>query len=135
MIPPYCLNLFIFFPLIPIINIPLSSLRPCVPALKIIFSSSGETSRVHVSRWKAESSLQWWELERVVSGSTGTGTSSTATSSSSATGTQSGGLSGGGMKWQDAFRLKHVFSKAPSLHRHYPASSLLWASPTPARND
>src|ERR1035441_3547538 len=24
-----------------------------------------------------------------------------------------------------------VFSKAPSLHRHYPASSLLWASPTP----
>ena len=34
-----------------------------------------------------------------------------------------------------AFRLKHVFSKAPSLHRHYPASSLLWASPTPARPD
>jgi len=34
-----------------------------------------------------------------------------------------------------AFRLKHVFSKAPSLHRHYPASSLLWASPTPASTD
>src|SRR3990172_9306367 len=33
------------------------------------------------------------------------------------------------------FRLKHTFSKAPSLHRHYPASSLLWASPTPPRND
>ena len=31
-------------------------------------------------------------------------------------------------------RLKHASSKAPSLHRHYPASSLLWASPTPVRN-
>ena len=31
------------------------------------------------------------------------------------------------------FRLKHSFSKAPSLLGHYPASSLLWASPTPAQ--
>ena len=31
-------------------------------------------------------------------------------------------------------RLKHTSSKAPSLDRHYPASSLLWASPTPVRN-
>ena len=30
-------------------------------------------------------------------------------------------------------RLKHAFSKAPSLHGHYPASPLLWASPTPAQ--
>jgi hypothetical protein len=30
-------------------------------------------------------------------------------------------------------RLKLVFSKAPSLHGHYPASPLLWASPTPAQ--
>jgi hypothetical protein len=30
-------------------------------------------------------------------------------------------------------RLKHVFSKAPSLHGHYPVSPLLWASPTPAQ--
>src|SRR5208283_2134527 len=27
----------------------------------------------------------------------------------------------------------HVFSKAPSLHGRYPASSLLWASPTPGQ--
>ena len=31
-------------------------------------------------------------------------------------------------------RLKLASSKAPSLHRHYPVSSLLWASPTPARD-
>jgi hypothetical protein len=30
-------------------------------------------------------------------------------------------------------RLKHASSKAPSLHGHYPASPLLWASPTPAQ--
>ena len=30
-------------------------------------------------------------------------------------------------------RLKHTFSKAPWLHGHYPASALLWASPTPAQ--
>jgi hypothetical protein len=28
-------------------------------------------------------------------------------------------------------RLRHTSSKAPSLHGHYPASLLLWASPTP----
>ena len=27
-------------------------------------------------------------------------------------------------------RLKHTYSKAPSLHGHYPVSQLLWASPT-----
>jgi hypothetical protein len=32
-----------------------------------------------------------------------------------------------------AFRLKHASSKAPSLHQHYLASSLLWAFPTPAQ--
>jgi hypothetical protein len=30
-------------------------------------------------------------------------------------------------------RLRHASSKAPSLHGHYPVSSLLWASPTPAQ--
>jgi len=29
------------------------------------------------------------------------------------------------------FRHQHVYSKAPSLRRHYPASLLLWAYPTP----
>jgi hypothetical protein len=29
--------------------------------------------------------------------------------------------------------LKHSSSKAPSLHGHYPASSLLWAHPIPGR--
>jgi hypothetical protein len=28
--------------------------------------------------------------------------------------------------------VKHTRSKGPSLHRHYPASSVLWPSPTPA---
>ncbi len=31
------------------------------------------------------------------------------------------------------FLQNHVFSKAPSLHGRYPASSLLWASPTPGQ--
>jgi len=31
-------------------------------------------------------------------------------------------------------RLKHASSKAPWLHGHYPASPLLWASPTPGRD-
>ena len=30
-----------------------------------------------------------------------------------------------------SYRRRHVSSKAPSLHGNYPASSLLWASPTP----
>jgi hypothetical protein len=30
------------------------------------------------------------------------------------------------------FRWMHASRKAPSLHQHYPASSLLWAFPTPA---
>ena len=31
------------------------------------------------------------------------------------------------------FLLNHASSKAPWLHRRYPASSLIWASPTPCR--
>jgi hypothetical protein len=38
-------------------------------------------------------------------------------------------------KRHSSFLTPHIQGKAPLLHRHYPASSLLWASPTPTRTD
>jgi hypothetical protein len=39
---------------------------------------------------------------------------------------------GGANRFSSSCR-KHTFSRAPSLHGHYPASPLLWAPPTPGR--